>query len=76
VLTSIFRDFLCTFYSGLSAGCLSVKTGFQSNTDFVIRCVKVDCMNLVTTSECKSLWGEPEGVHRMSAVNIEDECTV
>jgi len=28
------------------------------------------------TSECKSLWGEPERVHRISAVNIEDECTV
>jgi len=28
------------------------------------------------TSECKSLWGEPERVHRMSVVNIEDECTV
>jgi len=27
------------------------------------------------TSECKSLWGEPERVHRI-AVNIEDECTV
>jgi len=59
-----------------SAGRLSVKTGFQSNTDFVIRCVKVDYMNLVTTSECKSLWGEPERVHMISAVNIEDECTV
>jgi len=28
------------------------------------------------TSECKSLWGEPERVRRISAVNIEDECTV
>jgi len=28
------------------------------------------------TSECKSLWGKPERVHRISAVNIEDECTV
>jgi len=28
------------------------------------------------TSECKSLWGEPERVHRISAVNIQDECTV
>ena len=28
------------------------------------------------TSECKSLWGEPERVHRISAVNIENECTV
>jgi len=28
------------------------------------------------TSECKSLWGEPERVRRISAVNIQDECTV
>ena len=28
------------------------------------------------TSECKTLWGEPERVHRISAVNIQDECTV
>ena len=28
------------------------------------------------TSECKTLWGELERVHRISAVNIEDECTV
>jgi len=28
------------------------------------------------TSECKSLWGEPERVHRISAVDIEGECTV
>ena len=34
----------------------------------------VTAMNI--TSECKTLWGEPERVHRISAVNIEDECTV
>ena len=28
------------------------------------------------TSECKTLWGEPEQVRRISAVNLEDECTV
>ena len=27
------------------------------------------------TSEYKTLWGKPERVHRISAVNIEDECT-
>ena len=27
-------------------------------------------------SECKTLWGEPERVHRISAVNIKDKCTV
>ena len=31
---------------------------------------------VMLTSECKSLWGEPERVHRISAVNIQDECTV
>ena len=31
---------------------------------------------IIITSECKSLWGKPERVHRISAVNIEDECTV
>jgi len=30
----------------------------------------------IITSESKSLWGEPERAHRVSAVDIEDECTV
>jgi len=32
--------------------------------------------SIIITSECKTLWGEPERVHRISAVNIKDECTV
>ena len=31
---------------------------------------------IIITSECKSLWGEPERVHRISTVDIKDECTV
>jgi len=42
----------------------------------VIHCVKVDCINLVTISSGRSLWGEPEQVHRISAINIEDVCIV
>ena len=35
-------------------------------------------LTFAKTSECKckSLWGEPERVHMISAVNIQDECTV
>ena len=71
-------------------GCLALEHGVYEVRSRVMVSVKVMVRVTVTVrvhkfryiniilfaSECKSLWGKPERVYRISAVNIEDECIV